>query len=378
MNSLNAWSNEKLYLDNDLFFDSLEKAIDESQTTIDIEIYIFRLDKLGLQIANALVKAAARGVKVRLLVDSVGSMPWGNAIVEFFTPVNGVELKFYHRILKFRWLNFLKILNRRNHKKVWIIDNIKIFLGSANMISVHSSRSKGGESWKDASIEFSSDSENTEFNRILQSFEKIWNRPQLKRFLKVKKGFWKKVKEGTDEALVHLNDSTRKRRSIKVQNKKRFDRAQKRIWLANPYFAAPPSMVRALCRAAKSGVDVRILVPLKSDIPIMRLVMFGYYETLLKSGVKLFAYEPSVYHAKIRIVDDHYVVGSSNLDYRSLLYNLEIDVQVTQDSNQVALEQDLLIDFAENSIPITREDVKNESFLFRIGARLFSFVKYWV
>jgi len=365
---LKNWTEEKLYLKNEDYFSELLGAIDAAQKSIEAEIYIFKFDEVGMAIIEALKSASARGVRIRLLVDTVGSLASGSRLEKDLKDLKGLELRFYHRFWGPHVLPSFARFNRRNHRKTWIFDEDRFFVGSANIALLD---------WKDISVSL----RGGDLAPLLRSFEVAWQKPSL-RPSKGRRAAMKKLlrfrREGGDDDLIHLNDTARRRRSLRSENRKRLLRATERIWLANPYFAPPPSFIRTLCKMARKGIDVRVLAPNQSDVFFMPFVTYGYCRRLLKAGVKLYAYLPHVYHAKVRIVDQHFVLGSSNLDYRSVLYNLEVDVKITHKETQKLLDDDLKNDYENNSILVTREMIDQVSWPTKFLARIFSWLRYWI
>lgn len=369
-----CWLDEELFLDSADFYQSILKDIAGVQDTLDVELYIFEFDRIGSEIAYALSAAAERGVRVRLLVDSVGSASSGDEIEAYFAGTK-VDLRWYRRFFAAGWIPAPWRLNQRNHRKTWIFDKKISYVGSANVADCHLPVSLGGEGWKDASVRFVGH----EMDVLNDAFELAWTKPSLLpgrgRHAKARK--LGDDTEGCDNDLVHLNDTAKRRRALRKENRKRLLRAQKRVWLGNAYFAPHQRFVRALRKVAKKGVDVRVLVPRHSDVFIMPIITFSYYEFLLKGGVKLYEYLPTVYHAKVRLIDDHAVVGSSNLDYRSIFYNLEGDVCLTLESTQKKLEADFEADLAK-SAPITLDTIRATPWWFRTLAHVLSILRYWV
>ncbi len=368
------WAQEAIYLDNEAYFTELLENIKSAQTNIDVEMYIFKSDELGKKVVDALILAAKRGVHVRVLIDSVGSATSTDQLEEWFrnTPV---QLRFYHRFFNRGVLNTFTRLNRRNHRKTWIFDNQYAHVGSVNITKVHLPRSLGGDGWRDATLCVSGDSVSV----LRDSFEVAWTKPSIVpgRGRRSQAREILSVREGHDGDLIHMNDSPKRRHSLRIENKIRLLGAKKRIWFANPYFAPHRDMVQALLAAGHRGVDVRIVVPKKSDVFFMPILSFSYYKALLEAGVKIYRYLPSMLHAKIRIIDDHLVLGSSSLDYRSLLYNLESDVVVTHKVNQDKLMCEVESYIKESEI-VTLDEINKAPFLIKVLARIILLFKYWV
>lgn len=372
--SIPRWSKEELFANCDEYYASVLRDIDNAKVSIDVEMYIFRIDLIGRPIAEALLGAASRGVRVRLLVDSIGTGAAAFEVAKYFERTM-VELRFYRRFFAYGWLPSPWRLNRRNHRKAWIFDSVAAYVGSANVDQCHLSRVRGGSGWRDMSLRF----EGPEIEMLVKAFEAAWTKPNLlpAKTKRIRLRDLIRKREGHENDLIHLNDTFWRRRIQRHENRKRLMKAKERVWLGNAYFAPHHSFVSLLRKLARRGVDVRVLVPRHSDIFFMPLITFSYYQLLLESGVKLYEYLPGVYHAKVYVIDDYMTVGSSNLDYRSVLYNLEVDVCVRQSETMLALTQSLEEDFL-NSEQITLKMIRAKPWYLRFFARILSLFRYWV
>ena len=151
-----------------------------------------------------------------------------------------------------------------------------------------------------------------------------------------------------------------------------------RIWITNAYFVPDNFLLRRLKEAAGSGVDVRILLPRKSDIAYMPWASSTFYFNLLKAGVRIFEYLPSVLHAKTLVLDDWALIGSSNLNHRSLLHDLEVDVLLSDSEPINCLAKQFLLDL-ENASEISLSSwQKHRPRYQRWLGRLLLYVKYWI
>jgi cardiolipin synthase len=156
----------------------------------------------------------------------------------------------------------------------------------------------------------------------------------------------------------------------KIQN------AEKRIWFMTPYFIPKRRLIRVLGKAAKRGVDVRILISLKTDVTFFKWLQYFYYAYLLKKGVKVYQYTESVLHAKNYIIDDFMTIGSTNLNHRSFLHDLEVDLEVQEQENKKQVEDHF--NHSTSSLKmITLEGLKQRPLWDRILSRLFFLFKYW-
>ncbi len=139
-----------------------------------------------------------------------------------------------------------------------------------------------------------------------------------------------------------------KRRNLYSALIHHLEAAQERIWLTTPYFSPNKKLIQALCSRAAAGVDVQLLFPMDSDVWAVKYAMESYYKVLLSAGVKIFEYVPAILHSKVSVIDYWVTVGSSNLDYQSLFYNIEADVVVGKPENISLIERQFLTDLSQS------------------------------
>lgn len=373
--------NETIFFEGKTYFESLLNSLNQAQKSIDCESYIFELDDLGKKIIETLTERANQGIAVRVLVDGAGSPQWGGHLVRNLEKVGG-ETRIFHPFPWNLWqwsrshvrlpsvlkaIYLLLKMNSRNHRKVCLIDGKIAYLGSFNISQDHLSRNQQGEAWRDTGVRL----ESTNLSTLYQAFEAAWNHVPLQ--------------ERLHRIFTHINpnltlrlNNTRHRRRVLYKNLlKRITRCKKRVWITNAYFVPDNFLLRKLLDAAYSGIDVRILLPKKSDVLFMPWASNAFYASLLKAGVRIFEYLPSMLHAKTVILDGWMLVGSSNLNHRSLLHDLEVDVNIRQTSAKEALEKQFLLDL-ENAKEIYLYDWHRRPWHQRIVGRLLLYVKYWI
>lgn len=371
------WNRVEVYNSGDRFFEDVERALAEAQRTIDMESYIFALDQAGERVLRALEGATARGVRVRLAVDGIGSSTWTRALRER-AKSGGILFKVYHELPWERWRRgeslgarkwglsrILQRLNTRNHRKVCIIDGMRAFVGSMNVSACHLSTVVGSAAWRDTGVLV----EGPDVGVLRDSFEEVWTRS----WRRLRRRFKRKRVQSNE--LVRLNVRHRERQSHYLDLLVRIVRAQQRVWITNAYFVPDGSLLRALTIAAQADVDVRILVPRFSDIVFMPWIASAFQLGLLRAGVKIFEYQRSILHAKTMLVDDWALVGSSNLNHRSLLHDLEADVVVADDKARSSLEEQFLLD-CEQSEQVTLENWRRRSLIERFLGRLLLAFRY--
>ncbi|OFY99357.1 MAG: hypothetical protein A2Z97_14895 [Bdellovibrionales bacterium GWB1_52_6] len=343
----NEWQSEKIFHEGDSFFAGLAQDIAQAQKSIELEAYIFNDDALGHRISTALSDAARRGLRVRVMVDGVGSASWALKILPELAAA-GVQTKVYHPLPWIFWsfsliwrrglsgmLAFFRRVNRRNHRKLCILDHHRAWVGSMNISSSHLREFSGEGVWRDTGVCV----EGAAVLYLEAAFEKAWRKARGP-LQGVQREFfqWTGVDKGRWPKLIRLNDRRSRRKYYSRELLVRIGQAKRRVWLTTPYFVPSGPLIRALRTAAERDIDVRILVPRKPDLFFMKWVSTAFYSSLISSGVRFFEYLPSVLHAKTAVIDDWATVGSSNFNHRSLLHDLEVDVVVHQPESLVELE----------------------------------------
>jgi cardiolipin synthase len=378
---LEHWTSEEIFFSGDQFFERLIKDIDDAKSYITIEMYIFKDDALGRKVADQLIAAQVRGVKIQIVVDGIGSYDFFNQLHQRFKK-NGIQVKmfnplpFYHpyygkltliRKIQVLGLRLLRI-NSRNHRKIITIDGNIMFTGSYNLTAEHTQLHIEA-AWKDIGMRVTG----KQVKFAILNFKRVWKLRDYYRYRRQIKS--DKLPEWKD-APIRLNQTLIMRRYFYKNFLDRIDLSQKRIWLTTPYFIPKRRMIKLLARAAKRGVDVRILISFQTDVPIFRTLQYFYYEYLLKKGVKIFQYTNTILHAKSYIIDDWYTIGSSNLNHRSFMHDLEVDLIVQEEKNMRKIEQDFL-ESTQDSTPITMNLLNKRPLIDKILARLFFIFKYW-
>ena len=366
---------ETLFINTDAYYDALLRDIGQAQTSIDIELFKFSSDLLGQRFATALINAAHRGVKIRVLVDGIGSHYWGGALTEDLEKA-GIKTRIYHPIpfLKSHrersatplnsWkkilLAFLK-LNQRNHRKWFFLDHKIIYLGSMNIAAKHLSRSRGGKSWRDVGVRL----EGKDFLSVADIFEQSWNETPM---------LWSPYRWNTP-----VRTMRRRWHPAQLQEGhllRTIARSRRRIWLASAYFIPDRRIMNHLMRASKQGIDVRILIPEKSDVYLISSVTRFFYRKLIEKGVHIHEYEPGMLHSKTWIVDDEVLIGSSNCNHRSVLHDLEADVFLSKTKNKRRVIKQYIKDL-KKSHEVKLDLLKKTPYIKRLFRAIISRFKYY-
>lgn len=339
-----GWASERLIFSGDDFFDQAFAEAAQAKSTLEVETYIFEQDPIGRRAEDALARAARGGARVRLLVDGIGARAWLGRRSRSFAE-SGVEVRVYHPLWPFAVrpprgssrarAGFLRLINRRNHRKTWIIDGRAAYVGSMNVSANHSARVLGARAWQDAAVRVEGD----EISLLRAAFDHAWARA---RTLDGKNKWIERLKVAVPktESLVRLNFTKKLRKRSHQDFLGRVESAKSRVWIANPYLVPSPGFLRALKKARKAGADVKILAPRVSDVFFMRWIATAYYGPLSRAGAEIYEYEPRFLHQKSAIVDGWAAVGTSNLNTRSLLRDLEVDVVLARAENVARLAQE--------------------------------------
>lgn len=372
---------EKIFSQGTDYFNAMLQDIAQAQTSIDLEVYIFSKDSLAQQISQALIDARRRDVQVRVLLDGAGLPLWGNYLLPKMERA-GIQIKIFHPFpwqiwqwgrsvvklpLIVRWIYLAYKMNSRNHRKTCVIDNKIAYLGSLNIDKCHLPSQHGGKNWRDSGVRVFGLTCNT----LAAAFNSAWTGRRLPE--RIRDSF-KRVRANPQ---FRLNNNRHRRRFLHKNLLKRIRRSKQRIWITNAYFIPDNVLLHRLSEAAQRKIDVRILLPKKSDIRITPWASVTFYRQLLKSGVRIFEYNHSILHAKTLIIDDWMLIGSSNLNHRSILHDLEVDMHLRTPAAQASLEQQFLTDL-EYAHEIPANNWKSRPYLKRLIGRAALYLKYWM
>ncbi len=377
------WLNEELLSDGDHFFNSLIAGIRSARTSIDLEAYIFLDDQLGSRVEKALIEAANRGVRVRVIVDGIGSQGWVFGIGARLRE-RGIETKVYHPL---PWealstgrgdhgvppgiLKLFSVINRRNHRKLCIVDNCSVWLGSLNIWDVTLPSKHGESAWRELGLRM--DGEGALYLRA--SFDFIWYARQG-RYRRIRRSAKKLIKQA-DIAGIRLNVLLPSRLAQYDDLINRINYAKRRLWIVNAYFVPPRSLIEAFGRAAERGVDVRVLTPLRSDVRFMPWVAHTFFNSLSAAGVQVYCYTKSILHAKYMLIDDVAIIGSSNLNHRSIIHDLELDILTGNPTTVEAVAEEFKRDISV-SYNLTRDKLGSFPLWQRCLGKIALLFKYYL
>ena len=339
------------------FFPALFQAIESATLALYAEFYIIKADRTGQAFAQALIAAAARGVEVALVYDFVGCYDTPSS---YFKGLERAGV----RCLPFNVPTFsrLRWLDRRDHRKIVVIDGRTAFLGGMNVGDEYAGYGENSKSWRDVGMRI----DGPAGFELAALFRTTWQQegadplPELLPHAQT-------VPDDGDADVMIINGAPHHARSI-IHGSFRLALAGARhsIRIMTPYFVPGPRVVRSLLRAFKAGVKVQLILPSISDVPLMKLASRVYLTPLVQAGVEIYELQETVLHAKVMLIDDSWAtLGSANLDQRSFHRNYEINVVICShdfgEQVQRMVEEDL-----RKSRRVAAEEYEHKGYIERL------------
>lgn len=337
----NAYDVE-LFYDGDSCYDALIAAIGQARHHVHLEYYIFRDDATGMRVVDALIACAKGGIEVRLLVDGVGARLRSRAMRAMREA--GVQVRIFNGLRVFRL--WRRLANFRTHRKIVVIDGEVGFTGGMNVTDHHSARARGGDAWRDTHVRFSGPAVHGLQATFLENWvfttEDDLGCKTADRFAL----FFPPTPPGAElpvaTTLGHGESPSGRPRTAQITQIlasgpdghghaveafyfAAITSAHQRLWLTTPYFVPGEAVLAAIASAAHRGVDVRLLVPVRTDSVLVDAAGRTFHDELLNAGVRIYLYDPPMLHAKTAVIDDALaIVGTANLDNRSFRLNFEV------------------------------------------------------
>lgn len=312
-------NNVEVFTDGKTKFDMLKRDIAQAKEYIHIQYYIIENDNLGRELADLLIGKAQQGVKVRVIYDHVGSYTINSGLFKRLRR-GGVEA---HPFLKITFTSFVARLNWRNHRKVVVIDGTVGYIGGMNVADRYVTGKKGKKPWRDTHLRITGPA----VQGLHNSFAVDWN--YMNNTLLRMPDTVTPSPTGDMGVQIVPSGPTDMWNGNSFVVLRAISMAKKSLFIQTPYFLPSDSLLKALQAAALSGVDVRVMIPRRTDSVLLRYASGSYIKESLLSGIKIFLYDDAMMHAKVVIVDDDFVTaGSSNFDFRSFEHNFECNALI--------------------------------------------------
>lgn len=355
----------ELLRDGNDTYPELERAIRAAKSFVLVEFYIIRNDKVGEKLRDVLVERAKAGLDVYVIYDEIGSMKLARGYLGTLRAA-GVHVAPFNG--KRFWLSSIMRVNFRNHRKLVVVDGALAYMGSLNIgLEYWRSRHRRSRSeyWRDTFIGLRGPA----VCQTMQSFMRDWYRATGENI--ADKVQVQPMPAGTHPCQLipsGPNDGATSYWHLLVQEMAAH--ATERLWITTPYFVPSEAVFAALRGAALRGVDVRILVPRKSDNPLADLALLTFQKELISGGVKMLAYTPGVLHEKVTVMDRKLCsVGSANLDERSLRLNFELTMLMEGEEMNARVASMLEVDMRQ-CVELGANDWENARWPVRVASRL--------
>jgi cardiolipin synthase len=307
--------------DGEQTYPAMLEAIASATKSILLETYILAADRTGDRFKAALIERARAGVSVRVIYDAVGSFGLPSSFVDELREA-GCEVLDFNPIAP--WRRRFR-LSHRDHRKVLVVDNQVAFTGGLNIANDYAPIADGGEGWHDMHCRVTGPI----VLDLARMFRRTWLRAGGSRFPPVRAP--NETDVGPGSSYVRLLDNTRRRQRGTVRRAYLhvIRAARKHVLIQNAYFLPDRGLRRALTSAAMRGVDVRIIVPGRSDVRLVEWASLYVLRRLTRRGVKILRWRGPMMHAKTAVIDARWsTIGSYNFDAQSRFSNLEVTVEI--------------------------------------------------
>jgi cardiolipin synthase len=351
-------SDISFYITGYHLYRDLFEQIEQATHHIHVLFYIVKDDEISKKFLHLLMKKAQDGVEVRLLLDWVGSKNITKKIKKDLKE-NGVLFSFCH-VPKLPFLFYS--LNERNHRKIAVIDGKIGYLGGFNIGKEYLGQDPKFGDWRDYHLKI----EGEGVQDLQKQFIYDWD-DATKKDLPANSSYYPATHKGdTPHKIIPTNAVYLEKIFIELLRG-----AQKEIIIGTPYFIPSTPLLEELITASNNGIDIKIIVPLKGDHPLVKEAAFPYFKPLLDAGCKIYQYDSGFFHAKVIVIDDRVCdIGTANFDKRSLYLNHEINCLI-YDQPFVRKVKAILLQDIQSSEEVTYELLANRSFLQR-GKEAFS------
>ncbi|GCE28266.1 major cardiolipin synthase ClsA [Dictyobacter alpinus] len=348
-------SEVQLYTYGSDLYQAMLADIKQAQTRIFFETFIWKDDVVGNKFKDALVQAARRGVDVYIIYDQFANLVVSSSLFQFDPTIHVLRYPF----ISFPFRPFTLKTYARDHRKVLVIDDHIGYIGGYNIGALYARK------WRDTHARIKGPGT----LEIENTFIDFWNehkkrrQPELPDLAK---------RDWNADLVVQRNDPTLLMFPIRSMYLETIDRAQKSFYLTNAYFIPDRAILHSLLKAAHRGVDVRVLVPAKSNHIIADWLSHGFYTQCLKGGIRLLLYSDAMIHAKTATADRVWsTVGTANLDRLSMVGNFELNIEFY--SPAVAQQMEKIFEYdSSQAYELTLAQWEHRPFYWKIAEYLLS------
>lgn len=372
--------------DGEATYNAMLAAIKGARAHVHMEMYIIDDDDVGRLFADALIERAGKGAAVRLIYDSVGCVKTPK---EYFERLKqgGVQVAEFNPVKSVKSLDLVGVQNR-DHRKLVLVDGRVAFLGGINISGVYGSVSPGrggsrisGSSssadrpWRDTQVRL----DGPVVLDLQRAFVAHWEQWSGRKVADEKSLYPTLKSEGPHMVrAIATSPNDKALNASYLALISAIESSETEVLITNAYFVPHPELARALQAAARRGVDVKLMLPSRTDNAVVYHAGRASYTELLESGVRIYERKDRLLHSKAAVIDGVWsTVGSSNLDWRSLAYNDELNAVVLGTDFAAQMKAAFLRDVA-NSEAITHEDWQRRPFTERMKEAGASLLSRWL
>lgn len=323
-------------------FEALFNDIRAAEEYIHLQYYIIEDDYIGRALRDALIERAKAGVKVRVIYDDFGC--WGVSR-KFFRSMReaGIDI---HPFFKVVFPPFATRINWRNHRKLAVIDGEVAYVGGMNVADRYIDGGSKFGCWRDTHMRITGPA----VAAVQYSFAVDWSfMGQSLLQEPVDMSLPKGPGEAAGLQMMRCGP-TSEWSNVSLYMLKAIGNAKKRVYIQTPYFLPTDAMLSALQAAALSRVDVRVMIPLKSDSSTLTLASYSYIMECLRAGIKIYLFEAGMLHSKTMMIDDRLsAIGSANIDFRSFEHNFEETMFIFSSEVNTTLRAQFMADLQQST-----------------------------
>ena len=354
-------SETKYYSLGDIAFPEMLKALKSAEKFIFLEYFIIERGVMWNSMLDILTEKAKAGVDVRVIYDDVGSMLTLPHNYPSKLRARGIKCTVFRRFVPVLSSSF----NNRDHRKICVVDGKIAFTGGINIADEYINVRERFGHWLDCAISVRGDAVASFTAMFLSMWEyRTWKESNILNFLPPREDHDNKKENGF--VIPYSDSPCDENQTGEDVYLNMISPAERYVYICTPYLAPSHQMISSLSRAAKSGVDVRIMMPAVPDKPLIHSLSRSYYEILIRVGVKIYEYSPGFVHSKTFVSDDDLAIcGTINLDFRSLCLHHECALWMYKSSSVSEIRDSFLANIG-NCKEIDMEWCKKASFFTRI------------
>jgi cardiolipin synthase len=345
------------------YFSRLERIILESKSEIHLQTYILDFDKTGKKIIEALKKAAAKNVKIYILLDGFGSFSFPEKAIEDLNKI-GVDIRLFSPFFSANSL----YIGRRLHHKLVVADSKIAMIGGINIADKYHGTEKTAP-WLDYAVEINDENIAKPLQELCRD---IYFKKRIIRRKKIEATF---ENDSINSISVLQNDWLKRKNEVFKAYTNKINSAEKEIVILSSYFLPGKKLINALKKASQKGVKVKLILSGISDVPMARRASCHLYSKLLRQNIELYEWKKTILHGKIAVIDSNWTtIGSFNLNNLSSFASIEMNVAI----NSEEFAKDYLIHLNDIIVQCDKITPETLHLTYSLTSKFNNWVSYWI